>query len=116
MPKLTRGVFATLCPREKSSEKQRGKLSRTRRIQARKTAKKHKRRSESGHGDDDIRHAQRQLTKEVRRSGAVRSDEPVHPSRGPVQTRPRSRVPHWSRSGWHVGGGRHGDGRRGGCR
>jgi len=116
MPKLTTEVFAAPYPREKSSEKKRGKLSRTRRIQARKTAKKHKRRSESGHGDDDIRHALRQLTKEVRRSGAVRSDEPVHPSRSPVQSGPQRRVPHWSRSGWRVGGGIHGDGRRGGWR
>lgn len=116
MPKLTREVSATPCPREKSSEKKRGKFSRTRRIQARKTAKKHNRRSESGHGDDDVKHALRQLTREVRRSRVVRSDEPFNPSRSPVRSGPRRRVPHWSRSGWRIGARRHGDGRRGGRR
>jgi len=78
MPKLTRETSATPCPRAKPSEKKHGKLSHSRHMQASKSAKKHKRRSESGHGDDDVKHALRQLTREVRRRGAVRSDKPVH--------------------------------------
>jgi len=116
MPKLTREVFAVPCPREKLCEKERSEHSYTQYRKARRAAKKHKKRSKSGHGADDIKHALRQLTEEVRRSGAGRSDEPVNPRRGPVQSGSRRCVPHWSRSGWRVGGVRHGDGRRGAWR
>jgi len=55
MPKLTRETFAAPCPREKLCEKKRGKHSRTRHTKAWKSAKKHKKRSESSHGGDDIK-------------------------------------------------------------
>jgi len=116
MPKLTREAFVAPSPREGIIQKRRGKPSQAHHTRVKKGWKKHEERSESGHGDDDIKHVLRQLTEEVRRSGAVRSDEPVHPRRSPVQSGPRVRVPHWSRSGWRVGAGRHGDGRRGAWR
>lgn len=40
--------------------------------------KKHKERSESSYGDDDIKDALKQLTEEVRRSGVGRSGKVNH--------------------------------------
>jgi len=109
MPKLTREAVIAPSPREDLHEKRRGKQSCTHHTRVQKRRKKHKKRSESSHGGDNIKHALRQLTKEVRR-GAVQSRQ------GPVRSGPRGRGPVWSRPGWRVGDGRHGDGRYGGER
>jgi len=66
MPKLTREAFVAPSPRKGLIEKKCGKQSQVHHTRMQKRRNKHKERSESGHGDEDIRRALRQLTREVR--------------------------------------------------
>jgi len=91
MPKLTREPPAVACPRERPDKRTRGAASRIRHSKKHAAARKHRKRSKGDPGSSDMRDVLRQLTEEVRRGGAGRSEELVSHRQAPVQSGSRRR-------------------------